>query len=69
MKDLILFITSHRPDLVLVHRLLDSISRHNRDRIGVFTSVPADDVVAFQDLSRHFADVSVLADDHFGILG
>ena len=67
MKDVAIFIKSHRPDLVLVHRLLDSISRHNRDRIGVFISVPADDVVAFQDLSRRFTDVSVLADDHFGI--
>ena len=67
MKDVAIFVKSHRPDLVLVHRLLDSISRHNRDRIGVFISVPADDVVAFQDLSRRFTDVSVLADDHFGI--
>lgn len=67
MKDVAIFVKSHRPDLVLVHRLLDSISRHNRDRIDVFISVPADDVVAFQDLSRRFTDVSVLADDHFGI--
>ncbi len=67
MKDVAIFVKSHRPDLVLVHRLLDSISRHNRDQIGVFISVPADDVVAFQDLSRRFTDVSVLADDHFGI--
>ena len=50
-----------------MHRLLDSISRHNRDRIAVFISVPADDVVAFQNLSRRFTDVSVLTDDHFGI--
>jgi hypothetical protein len=67
MKDVAIFVKSHRPDLVLVHRLLDSISRHNRDRIGVFISVPADDTVAFQDLSQRFTDVSVLADDHFGI--
>jgi Family of unknown function (DUF6492) len=67
MKDVALFVKSHRPDLFLVHRLLDSISRHNRDRIGVFISVPADDLVVFQDLSRRFTDVSVLADDHFGI--
>jgi hypothetical protein len=67
MKDIALFVKSHRPDLVLVHRLLDSISRHNRDRIGVFISVPAGDVAAFQDLSRRFTDVLVLADDHFGI--
>jgi hypothetical protein len=43
MKDVALFVKSHRPDLVLVHHLLDSVSRHNRDRIGVFISVPADD--------------------------
>src|ERR1700733_8048887 len=67
MKDIAIFIKSYGPDLVLVQRLLDSISRHNRDRIGVFISVPAGDVVAFQDLSRRFTDVSVLADDHFGI--
>ena len=67
MKDIAVFIKSHRPDLALVHRLLDSISRHNRDRIGVFISVPADDVMTFQDLSRRFNGVSVLADDHFGI--
>lgn len=67
MKDVAIFVKSHRPDLVLVHRLLDSISRHNRDRIGVFISVPAEDVVAFQNLSQRFTDVSVLADDHFGI--
>jgi hypothetical protein len=67
MKDVALFVKSHRPDLFLVHRLLDSISRHNRDRIGVFISAPSGDVAAFQDLSRRFTDVSVLADDHFGI--
>ena len=67
MKDIALFVKSYRPDLTLVHRLLNSISRHNRDRIGVFISVPACDVVAFQDLSRRFGDVSVLADDYFGI--
>ena len=67
MKDVAIFVKSHRPDLVLVHRLLDSISRHYRHGIGVFISVPADDVVAFQDLSRRFTDVSVWADDHFGI--
>jgi hypothetical protein len=67
MKDVAIFVKSHRPDLVLAHRLLDSISRHNRDRIGVFISVPAGDVVEFQNLSRRFTDVSVLADDHFGI--
>jgi hypothetical protein len=67
MKDVAIFVKSYRPDLVLVHRLLDSISRHNRDRLGVFVSVPGDDVVAFQDLPRRFSDVSVLADDHFGI--
>jgi hypothetical protein len=66
MKDIAIFIKSHRPDLILVDRLLDSISRHNRDRISVFISVPADDVVEFQGFSRRFADVSVLADDHFG---
>src|ERR1700733_4032709 len=67
MKDVAIFVKSHRPDLALVHRLLDSISRHNRDRIGIFISVPADDVMAFQDLSRRFTDVSVLPDDHFGV--
>jgi hypothetical protein len=67
MKDVAIFVKSHRPDLVLVHRLLDSIYRHNRDRIGVFISVPVDDVAAFQDLSRRFNDVSVLADDDFKI--
>ncbi len=67
MKDVAIFVKSHRPDLVLVHRLLDSVSRHNRDRIGVFISVPAVDVAAFKELSRHFSDVSVLPDDHFGI--
>jgi Family of unknown function (DUF6492) len=69
MKDVAIFVKSHRPDLVLVHRLLDSISRHNLDRIGVFISVPADDVVVFRDISRRFTDVSVLEDDHFGIPG
>jgi Family of unknown function (DUF6492) len=67
VKDIALFIKSHLPDLVLVHRLLDSISKHNRDRISVFISVPACDLLAFRDLSRRFTDVSVLADDHFGI--
>jgi hypothetical protein len=67
MKEIALFIKSHRPDLFLVHRLLDSISKHNRDRISVFISVPSHDVPAFQDLSRRFTDVSVLADDDFGI--
>jgi hypothetical protein len=67
MKDIALFVKSHRPDLVLVHRLLESVARHNRDRIVVFISVPADDVATFQDLSRRFTDVCVLADDHFGI--
>jgi hypothetical protein len=67
MKDIAFFIKSHRPDLVLVRRLLDSISKHNRDQISVFISVPADDVFAFRDLSRCFTNVSVLADDHFGI--
>jgi hypothetical protein len=67
MKDVAIFVKSYRPDLVLVHRLLDSISRHNRDRIGVFISVPAGDVVAFQDLPQRFTGVSVLADDHFGV--
>jgi hypothetical protein len=67
MKDIALFVKSYRPDLALVHRLLNSISRHNRDRIGVFISVPVDDVVGFQNLSRRFTDVSVLADDHFRI--
>jgi len=67
MKDIAIFVKSHRPDLDLVHRLLDSISRHNRDRIGVFLSVPADDVVAFRDCARRFTDVCLMADDHFGI--
>ena len=67
MKDVAFFIKSHRPDLALVRRLLDSVSQHNRDQICVFVSVPADDVLAFQDLSRRFTDVSVLADDYFGI--
>jgi len=67
MKDVALFVKSHRPDLVLVRRLLDSVSRHNRDRIAVFISVPAGDVAAFRDLSRQFTDVSVLPDDHFGV--
>lgn len=67
MKDIAVFVKSHRQDLALVHRLLDSISRHNRDGIGVFISVPAGDVVAFQDLSRRFTDFCLLADDHFGI--
>jgi hypothetical protein len=67
MKDVAIFVKTHGPDLVLVHRLLDSISRHNRDRIGVFISVPADDILPFQELSRRFTDVTVLADEHFGI--
>jgi hypothetical protein len=67
MKEIALFIKSYRRDLVLVHRLLDSISRHNRDRISVFISVPADDELAFRHLAREFADVSVLTDDYFGI--
>jgi Family of unknown function (DUF6492) len=67
MKDVAIFVKSHRPDLVLVHRLLDSISRHNRDRADVFISVPAGDVVAFRNLSQPFTDVSVVADDYFGI--
>ena len=67
MKDVAIFVKSHGPDLPLVHRLLDSMSRHNRDRISAFISVPVGDVGAFQDLSRRFNDVSVLADDHFGI--
>jgi len=67
MKDVALFIKTYRPDLALVHRLLTSISRYNRDRIGVFISVPADDLTAFRNLSRGFTDVSVLADDYFGI--
>jgi len=67
MKDIAFFIKSHRPDLILVQRLLDSISKHNRDQIRVFISVPGDDVLAFQDLSQRFTDVSVLSDDHFGI--
>jgi hypothetical protein len=67
MKDIVFFVKSHRPDLVLVRRLLDSISKHNRDRIGTFISVPADDVPVFQDLANQFTDVSVLADDHFGV--
>jgi hypothetical protein len=65
MKDVAIFVKSYAPDLPLAHRLLDSISKYNRDRIGVFISVPADDMVAFQNLSRRFADVSVLPDDHF----
>ena len=68
MKDVAIFVKSYAPDLPLVHRLLDSISSYNRDRIGVFISVPADDIVAFQNLSRRFVDVSVLPDDHFGSL-
>src|SRR5580704_7089288 len=67
MKDIAIFVKSHRPDLILVRRLLDSISKHNRDRIGVFISVPSGDVPAFQDIPRRFTDVSVLADDYFGI--
>ena len=67
MKDGALFVKSYRPDLALVHRLLSSLSRHNRDRIDVFISVPADDVVTFRDLSRRFSDVSVLVDDYYGI--
>lgn len=67
MKDIALFIKSYRPDLGLVERLLNSISKHNRDRISVFLSVPADDMPAFQDISRRFTDVSVLADDYFGV--
>ena len=46
MKDVALFVKSYRPDLALAHRLLNSVSRHNRDQIDVFISVPADDVVA-----------------------
>jgi hypothetical protein len=67
MKDVALFVKSYRPDLALAHRLLNSVSRHNRDQIDVFISVPADDVVTFRDLSRRFSDVSVLVDDYFGI--
>src|ERR1700721_1649816 len=68
MKDVAIFVKSYVPDLPLVHRLLDSISKYNRDRIGVFISVPADDTGAFQNLSRRFFGVSVLPDDHFGSL-
>jgi hypothetical protein len=67
MKDIAFFIKSHQPDLALVRRLLNSISEHNRDRISAYISVPLDDVAAFQDLSRRFTDVSVLADDHLGV--
>jgi len=67
MKDIALFIKSYRSDLALVRRLLDSISKYNRDRISVFISVPANDLPAFQDLARRHTDVSVLADEHFGI--
>jgi hypothetical protein len=65
MRDIALFLKSYCPDLALVERLLDSVATHNRDRIPVFISVPANDVPAFQGLTRRFADVSVLADDHF----
>lgn len=67
LKDIALFIKSHRPDLALVRRLLDSIAQYNRDEISVFISVPSDDVLAFQDLPRRFSDVSVLTDDYFSI--
>jgi Family of unknown function (DUF6492) len=67
MKDIAFFIKSHKPDLVLVDRLLRSISKHNRDEISVFISAPADDVPAFRDLSGQFTEVSVLGDDYFGI--
>jgi hypothetical protein len=67
MKDIALFIKSYRPDLTLVDRLLNSISKHNRDQIGVFVSVPAGDMPIFEGLSRRFADVSVFADDYFGV--
>jgi hypothetical protein len=67
MKDIAIFIKSHRRDLALVHRLLASISTHNLDRIGVFISVPPGDVEVFQHLSQRLTGVSVLADDYFGI--
>ena len=67
MKDVAFFVKSHRPDLLLLRRLLDSICKYNRDQISVFISAPADDVAVFQNLSRRFSDISVLSDDHFEI--
>jgi hypothetical protein len=43
MRDVALFVKSCRPDLVLVHRLLASISILNRERIGILISAPEAD--------------------------
>jgi hypothetical protein len=67
MKDIAFFVKSYRPDLGLVHRLLDSVARYNRDQISVFVSVPVADVPAFEKLARRYTGVSVIADDYFDI--
>jgi hypothetical protein len=65
MKEIALFIKSYRPDLPLVRRFLDSAAKYNRDQIGVFISVPAADVAAFENVARRYAGASVIADDFF----
>lgn len=67
MKDVAIFIKSHRPDLTLVHRLFGSLAKHNRDRIGIFVSVPASDVREFEHIARCFANVSIVDDDYFQV--
>lgn len=49
MQDIVLYCKSYHRDVLRVVRLLDSIERHNADKLPVFISMPASDRSLFQD--------------------
>jgi hypothetical protein len=48
MEDIVLFCKSYERDVLRVKRLLDSIEKHNRDRLPVYISMPAGDRHLFE---------------------
>jgi hypothetical protein len=49
VADIALYCKSYRRDVLRVRRLLDSIERHNRDRLPVFVSMPQADRALFAE--------------------
>jgi hypothetical protein len=48
MQDIVLYCKSYHRDVLRVARLLDSIERHNADRLPVYISMPASDRALFE---------------------
>lgn len=64
MDDLVIFCKSYAGDILRVERLARSLSRHNRDGIRTYVSVPAQDVPLFAGrLHEVSTPIEILSDE------